>query len=126
MLSGNADDGASGKAGRAKAGDGIGKAAAGGYAADARGSGGPRPAVGGIGARLLVAHVDELYAMLAKRGEDRPSVAAVHGEEVLHPLRFEHPADKFAAVELRLRALRGGRCAITGEQRPGGLSHDHR
>ena len=103
VLAGDADDRAPGKSRRAKAGDGVGQAAAGGDAADAGRSGGPRPAVGGVGARLLVAHVDELHAMLAQRGEDRPGVAAVHREEIFHALRLEHPADQLAAVDLRRR-----------------------
>src|SRR5262249_60842955 len=65
MLARETDDRTPGEPCDAEAGDGIREPAAGGDREHAGPAGRPRPRVGGIRARLLVAHVDHLDAALA-------------------------------------------------------------
>ena len=91
-------------AGEAEAGDGVGQPAAGGDAAHPDAAGGARVGVGGIRACLLMAHVDQLDAVLAQRAEDRKRVAAVDREQVAHAELAQDAADDGAAVDQRGRS----------------------
>jgi hypothetical protein len=110
VLAGDADDGAPGEAGDAEAGDGVREPAArrdGEHAGAAEGAG---VGVGGVGARLLVPHVDHRHVVVPEVRQDRPDVAAVHREEVADALLREDAADDRAAVDARGLA-RGRRLA---------------
>ena len=107
MLSREADDRAPGEPGDAEPRDRIREAAARGdrqYPGSAARAG---VAVGGVGARLLVAHVNHLHAVLPQAGEDGPGVAAVQREEMTDPLLAQHLADDGAPVDSRRARVRG-------------------
>ena len=92
----------------AQSGDGVGQAASGGDHAHADFAGGARVGVGGIGGRLLVAHVDQLDVVVAQLAEDREQMPAVDRETILD--RFSRitrainsPPSAFAIARSSLR-----------------------
>ena len=58
-----------------------------------------RPALGGERRRLLVAHVDDVDALVAAAVVDREQVAAREREQLAHAVRLQAPGDQPAAVE---------------------------
>jgi hypothetical protein len=99
MLAGETHHGAIGQAGDAQAGHRVGETAAGSHAAHTWGAGDPGPAVGGISGRLLMAHVDELDAVVHQISENGKRVPTVDGEQVLHVLFLQNAADERAAIK---------------------------
>ena len=87
----------------------VGDARAGGERGDARLARDLRPALGGERGRLLVAHVDEVDALLAAAVVDREEVPAGQREELGDAVRLEPLGDQPAAVDLRLFGLGGSR-----------------
>jgi hypothetical protein len=115
MLARDADERAAGEPRDAESRDGVRETASGGDGEHARSAARARVRVGGIGARLLVPHVDHLHVVLAEVREDRPDVATVDGEEETDALLAEDPPDERAAVELRVTGL--------GERPPDRIAH---
>ncbi len=113
MLSRDAHHRAAGQPGDAQAGDGVGQTAAGRDAAHPRRGRRARVGVGGVGAGLLVPHVDQLDVVVAQIGQDRERVAAVDGEQVLDALLAQHATHQGTSVDDRHCPLSPCRCGPT-------------
>ena len=97
----------------------VGHARAGRHGRDPGRAGDLRPALRGEGGGLLVAHVDDVDALLATAVVDREDVAAREREQLAHAVGLEAPCDQPAAVQTRLlRGVSGhagdARCSRSG------------
>ena len=98
MLTRDADHGAVGHRGQRQSGHRVGQAAAGRDHTDPGLAGHASKAVGRVGGRLLVAHVDQLDLMAAQLRENREQVTTVDRETIARLIFLDDTRDQFAAV----------------------------